>query len=225
MQERDNWGNQAVKVDARVEDEWDNIYVDCQDCFEPSSAVTNSFDGARSLSSIGTAEPALVAVSGKVDARASAWLRSKSPSPPFSYSQGVRAKEEEPWSVGRSSSKLAAFDPYRGEGGGKEEEDEDEVFLKEVERGNSEEQEGQETRGFSEEDIIDCAIRGRWSFKNINDPVRKNKRILLVYMCRLFVLVSWNSWRTVLKQKQQSLVFARDDGMAQSESAKLDYRS
>ncbi|CAM9375095.1 unnamed protein product [Choristocarpus tenellus] len=32
LQERDAWGRENVSVDTRVEDEWDNIYMECSDC-------------------------------------------------------------------------------------------------------------------------------------------------------------------------------------------------
>ncbi|CAN0009772.1 unnamed protein product, partial [Hapterophycus canaliculatus] len=61
--QRDAWGNQAAKVDARVEDEWDSIYVDCQDgadtdipdySFDRSSGITfRSVDGGVEGTALG----------------------------------------------------------------------------------------------------------------------------------------------------------------------------
>lgn len=42
MLDRDGSGQQAVKVDDRVEDEWDSIYVDCQDDYDGiASTISN----------------------------------------------------------------------------------------------------------------------------------------------------------------------------------------
>lgn len=141
IQEREAWGNQAVKVDDRVEDEWDSIYVDCQDCFEGNSDSGNVFESR--------------ATGGGGDVAAGA------------AAAGVRSplyssmRREGPWSA--SSSELSAFDVYMA---GEEEE------LEEDDRDEEGEELAGDSEGFEEEDIIDCAIRGRWTFKNNDDPVR-----------------------------------------------------
>lgn len=132
IQEREAWGSQAVKVDDRVEDEWDSIYVDCQDCFE-----SNGDGGSGSVfESRATGGGADVAAGAAVPG-----VRS----PPYSA-----MRREGPWSA--TSSELSAFNVYMtGDG-------------EELEEGDVEEEEDEEASGDSEgfeEDIIDCAIRGR----------------------------------------------------------------
>lgn len=143
MQERDAWGNQAVNVDARVEDEWDSIYVECQDCFESSSS--NGVDLQAPYSSRGAAGAAATSIAFT------------GPPPSSEYSS--------------ASSAMAAFGMY---GGGE----------LELEEGEEEEGEGGQSEGEeSEEEIIDCAIRGRWTFKNSDDPVSHEGVRVRVCVC------------------------------------------
>lgn len=148
MQERDAWGNQAVKVDARVEDEWDSIYVDCQDCFEFSDGDA---DGMK----------ATTADDYATGPQASSY---------------AEVRREGPWSA--SSLSLSAFDIYQGNGMEEQDEDDvmsafDDIFQEDGLRvGEEDGGASSESEGFDDEEIIDCAIRGRWTFKNNDDPVR-----------------------------------------------------
>lgn len=145
MQERDAWGNHAVKVDARVEDEWDSIYVDCQDCLDSGSSGSSGFKSSAAAAD-------REAISQPLS---------------FASDSGMRNGEA------RSAvlSELSTYGMYQGEeggaalGGSGEREDEEEEDDDDSDRAESE--------GFDEEDIIDCAIRGRWTFKNNEDPVRR----------------------------------------------------
>lgn len=135
MLDRDGWGQQAVKVDDRVEDEWDNIYVDYQDCYD-SIASTSSNAPA----------PTPKAIYGDVqDGSGTMGLDATGSSSFDLYSGGVDEKGEE---RGYEDDEM-----LEGEGEGAEEE-------------------AAEGEGFNDKDIIDCAIKGRWTFDNNDDPVR-----------------------------------------------------
>lgn len=161
--QRDAWGSQTIKVDARVEDEWDSIYVDCQDStdvnyqdFSVSSDL--SVDASGGLSSIGGRTEDVVPERNVGDAISG----SASAVPAQSRREGERWHTSGTISSGGSRSALmAAIDAYQAaaEEGAKDEE------------GREGERVG-EGKGFDKEDIIDCAIRGRWTFKNNDDPVR-----------------------------------------------------
>lgn len=156
--QREAWGNQASKVDARVEDEWDSIYVDCQDgadvdfqdfSFDGRGDLLSSFGGTSTNGRM--EEPAMGRdAGGATTAAAVAAVASDS------RKEGGRASVS---TGGSRSALMAAMDAYQAE----EEED-----------GQESGEEGGESKGFDEEDIIDCAIRGRWTFKNNDDPVRRN---------------------------------------------------
>ncbi|CAM9503137.1 unnamed protein product [Ectocarpus fasciculatus] len=144
--QRDAWGNQALKVDARVEDEWDSIYVDCQD-----NADVDFQDWSFDSSISGGEE----AVTGS-DVMSSRLSGSSSEALPSSLRQdrgGWRASPGSASTGGSRSALMAAMDAFQEEGEAEEEEEG---------RGSSE--------GFDDEEIIDCAIRGRWTFTNNDDP-------------------------------------------------------
>lgn len=169
--QRDAWGNQASKVDARVEDEWDSIYVDCQDgpdadfqdfSFDGSGDLLNGFGGGSSSSSGGAEGLAMGRDNGGAPTAAAAAASSsgiKGERRRASSSRGASVS-----TGGSRSALMAAMDAYQAE----EEEEEEEGGEESGEDG----EEAGETKGFDEEDIIDCAIRGRWTFKNNDDPVR-----------------------------------------------------
>lgn len=142
MQERDAWGNQAGTVDARVEDEWDNIYVECQDCYSGSSD-TYAGEGRRragkGVTSNGTAGAAY-----------------------YSSSEGLTARDERRARAENFASFLDADFDYVCDGEDQEKEE------KEREGGDDDE-EGEGDDG--EDEIIDCAIRGKWYFKDSDDQV------------------------------------------------------
>ena len=139
MLDRDWWGPQAVKVDARVEDEWDSIYMDCQDACESSSSGSSPQVASFSAATYSDVRR------GRAGAR-----------------RGLPASD------------TSDFDLYVGgvvEEGAREDV-EDELLLGEGERAMEEDE--AEGEGFDDEEIIDCAIRGRWTFDNNDDPVRED---------------------------------------------------
>lgn len=164
--QRDAWGNQASKVDARVEDEWDSIYVDCQDgadvdfqdfSFDGSGDLlssrgsTNTNGGAEGLGmgrDKGGAITAAATVASNSRKEGGRWRASSS------ASAGVSTG-------GSRSALMAAMDAYQAE----EDKEDGEESGEEGEGGGL-------NKGFDEEDIFDCAIRGRWTFENKDDPVR-----------------------------------------------------
>eukprot|EP00903_Cladosiphon_okamuranus_P018228 g16767.t1 len=174
--QRDAWGNQASKVDSTVEDEWDSIYVDCQESANVGLQEF-SFDGGGDL--IGGSFGSTAANGG---AEGSATGRDAGAATPSSQGEAGR------WRASRSSisgsnagaiyrtggsrsALMAAMDAYQAKEGGEEgdeeeREDEDEDGEESGEEGEG----GGEGKGFDEEDIIDCAIRGRWTFKNNDEP-------------------------------------------------------
>lgn len=173
MRQRDAWGNQAAKVDARVEEEWDSIYVDCQESadvdfqdfsFDDSGDLLGSRFGSTSAngevggSAMGrNAGGVTTAAAANSRREAGLWRASSS-----------RSSSSAVVSTGGSRSALmSAMDAYEAEEEGEEEEEED------GEESGEEGEGGSENKGFDEEDIIDCAIRGRWTFKNNDDPVRR----------------------------------------------------
>ncbi|CAM9293221.1 unnamed protein product [Ectocarpus sp. 4 AP-2014] len=145
--QRDAWGNQALKVDARVEDEWDSIYVDCQDGADVDfqdwsfdSSISGGVEGAATGSDVTGSRlsgPSSEALPSSLRKEGGGWGAS-----PGSASTG-----------GSRSALMAAMDAFQ-------EEDE-------AEEG---EEEGAGSEGFDDEEIIDCAIRGRWTFTNNDDP-------------------------------------------------------
>lgn len=159
--QRDASGSQAVKVDARVEDEWDSIYVDCQDStgVDYQDFSYDSGDISGSFSSIGGGAEGVAMGRDVEGARSSG---SAAALPAQSRREGERWRANSSISSGGSRSALmAAMDAYQA---AEEEGEEDEE--------GGEEERGGENKGFDEEEIIDCAIRGRWTFKNNDDPVR-----------------------------------------------------
>lgn len=127
------WGSQAVNVDARVEDEWNNIYVECQDCLNGESTTTATGSGATGSAQLRR----MYLASRNVAERAS--------SPPSSSSSESSTRD------------YLAFNEPRGQADGGEEDGEME--------GNAHNTQGEK------DDIIDCAIRGRWSFTDNDDQV------------------------------------------------------
>ena len=125
-----------MKVDDRVEDEWDSIYVDCQDGYDSIAPITSNAPVAPSST------------------------------PTAIYADVRRGSGAKGLDVPGPSS----FDLYGGvdeEEGGRGYEDDD---MMEGEGQGGEE--AAESEGFDDEDIIDCAIKGRWTFDNNDDPVR-----------------------------------------------------
>lgn len=153
--QRDAWGNQAIKVDARVEDEWDSIYVDCQDSTDVEYQDFSSYD-----ISMGSGIQGLATERGAGYAR-SPRLAAAVPAQSRREGESWRASSNSSSSGGSRSALMAAMDAYQAAVEGEEDEE-----------GEGEEKRGGGSKGFDEEDIIDCAIRGRWTFKNDKDPVR-----------------------------------------------------
>lgn len=137
MLDRDGWGQQAVKVDDRVEDEWDNIYVDCQD----------GYDSIASTTSNAPAAPASTPTAMYADAQSESGAKGLDASGPSSFELYGGGVDEEGEERGYEDDEM-----LEGEGEGAEE--------------------AAEGEGFNDEDIIDCAIKGRWTFDNNDDPVR-----------------------------------------------------
>ncbi|CBJ33765.1 expressed unknown protein [Ectocarpus siliculosus] len=145
--QRDARGNQALKVDARVEDEWDSIYVDCQDVADVDfqdwsfdSSISGGVEGAATGSDVTgwrSSESSSEALPSSLRKEGGGWGAS-----PGSASTG-----------GSRSALMAAMDAFQEE--------------EEAEEG---EEEGTGSEGFDDEEIIDCAIRGRWTFTNNDDP-------------------------------------------------------
>jgi len=177
--QRDAWGPQTVKVDARVEDEWDSIYVDCQDSsdvdFQEISLDDLGLGGGdisgfagieggaeavalgrdtKGIDVSGSAARARAATDAVAEAAASAVLPSQSRRDGGRWRARHRSNSANSSGGGSRSALMAAMDAFQAE----EEEDEER-------RG--------ESQGFDEEDIIDCAIWGRWTFKNDDDPVSR----------------------------------------------------
>lgn len=170
--QRDAWGNQAIQVDARVEDEWDSIYVDCQDSTDVDYQDF-SYDSSGDLrDNTGGGVSSISGIEGMATKRDAGDARS-SGSAAAVPAQSRRGGEQ--WRAGSTvssggsrSALMAAIDAYQAAA---EEGKEDE-----------EGREG-ERKGFDEEDIIDCAIRGRWTFKNNDDPVRRGNFFQWVSSC------------------------------------------
>ena len=150
MPGRDWWGPQAVEVDTRVEDEWDSIYMDCQDACESSSSSSST------------------EIRGVVAAGDTAGRSSGSGSSPqvasFSaatYSD-VRRGGAGAWR-GLPTYDTSGFDLYVGgfvEEGAREDVEND-LLLGGGQGEEAVEKDEAEGEGFDDEEIIDCAIRGR----------------------------------------------------------------
>eukprot|EP00752_Nemacystus_decipiens_P004276 g3905.t1 len=168
--QRDAWGSQASKVDARVEDEWDSIYVDCQDSADVDFQDLSFDGGGDLLGSFGSTGLNGGGLNGGSDGSATGRdVRGAAPATPAASSR----KEGGQWRASSSSSAsvstggsrsalMAAMDAYQAE--------EEEEEMEDGEESGEEGEGGGEHKGFDEEDIIDCAIRGRWTFKNNDDP-------------------------------------------------------
>lgn len=167
MHDRDAWGNQAVKVDARVEDEWDNIYVECQDCFDGGRGGTNN----------------------NLQQQEQQEQQQKQQQPPRSKENAAREGAGAALPAYMSSSTGAAMSSARDRDStlrfsstldlgfeaifAGEDEEEEEGTLGE---GDDADSDGQgEERDDGDEEIIDCAIRGKWYFKDNDDQVRRGR--------------------------------------------------
>lgn len=165
MQERDAWSNQAVKVDARVEDEWDSIYVECQDCEDSGGGGgTQSARGRPSAAGAGAAAAAegLTMMKNGVARTTAAYISTPSPA---TRAGGGSARDRD-FPPRFSLSQDFDFDAiFAGE-----EEEEEEMEGKDDEDGDGDGDDGEE--GVTDGEIIDCAIRGKWYFKDNDDQVR-----------------------------------------------------
>lgn len=167
--QRDAWGNQAIKVDARVEDEWDSIYVDCQDSTDVEYQDFSSYDSSGDPSGDGSSGGVFSSIDGGIQGVATDRGTGNARSPGSAAAAPAQSRREgESWRASSSSSSsggsrsalMAAMDAYQAAVEGEEDKE------------GEEEERGGGSKGFDEEDIIDCAIRGRWTFKNDHDPVR-----------------------------------------------------
>lgn len=170
--QRDAWSNQAAKVDARVEDEWDSIYVDCQDGADVDTQ-DYSFDRGSGLTFSSMSDGVEGSALGRNGER-SEWGSSSSAAAAGSLQSRHGGGRWRPStggtkSGGSRSALMAAMDALQAE----EEEGRGGRELGRIDEEEEEEEEdSDEEEEDDEEEIIDCAIRGRWTFTNNDDPVR-----------------------------------------------------
>lgn len=180
MQGRDIRGNKAVKVDARVEEEWDSIYVECQD---DSGAGRKGTETANAKLRRNAMRDAVRSERAVGEAYAS-------PSDPGTESRGPTS---EVLFLGDFMDGLGEEMDGKGVMQGAETEDGDQGEMK----GSSERQgNARDTDPDEGDDIIDCAIRGRWSFTDNDDQVRRSPadcRFSVHELLRVCIGV-WDNW-------------------------------
>ena len=186
-------------MDARVEDEWDSIYVDCQDGADVD-LQDFSFDGSGdllgSLGSTGSSGVGVGSARGRdaggvaATAAAAAAASSRREGGRWRASSSSSSSSSASVSTGGSRSALmAAMDAYQAED---EQDDDEEEEDEEDGQESGDEGEGRSAnKGFDEEDIIDCAIRGRWTFKNNDDPVRRARASAAAVLRAACLVLLW----------------------------------